>query len=75
MYNISRGLTLGSYLRGFSNHPHRGVDAEQHGCKTTEYENSDSPLPPLENVMYCVRVSLRKVNIFLAQHFREGGRG
>ncbi len=34
---------------------------------------SDSPLPPLLNVMYCVRVSLWTVKILLAQHKR--GRG
>ncbi len=33
-----------------------------------EYESTDSPLLPLLNVMYCVRVSLRTVKIFLAQH-------
>ncbi len=34
----------------------------------TEYKSTDSPLPPLLNVMYCVRVSLWVVKIFLAQH-------
>jgi hypothetical protein len=53
-------------------YPHGGVDAEQHGCKTTEYKNTDSPLS--STVMYCVRVSLRIVKIFLAQHYctKEG---
>ncbi len=34
------------------------VDYGRHSCKTTEYKSTDSPLPPLLNVMYCVRVSL-----------------
>jgi hypothetical protein len=48
--------------------PHRGR------CRTTrleEYKNTlstDSPLLPLLIVMYYVRVSLRTVKIFLAQH-------
>ncbi len=33
--------------------PHRGVDAGGHGYKTTEYKNTDSPLLPILNVMYC----------------------
>ncbi len=41
-----------SYLRGFYHSPHRGVDAGQHGCRTTEYKSTNSPLPPLLNVMY-----------------------
>jgi hypothetical protein len=32
-------------------------------------------LSPSFNVMYCVRVSLWTVEIFLEQHQREGGRG
>jgi hypothetical protein len=40
-----------------------------------EYKSADSPLPPLLNVMYFVRVSLRTVKIFLVQHLREGDRG
>ena len=55
-----------SYLRGFCHNPHRGVDERQHSCKTTKYKCTDSPLPPLLNVMYCVRVSLRTAKIFLA---------
>jgi len=38
------------------------------GCKTTECKSTDFPLPHLVNVIYCVRVSLRTVKIFLAQH-------
>ncbi len=40
----------------------RGPTFGDYGCKTT-----DSPLPPLLNVMYCVRVSLRTAKIFLTQ--------
>ncbi len=32
-----------------------------------QYNITDLPLPLLLNVMYCVRVSLRTVKIFLAQ--------
>jgi hypothetical protein len=52
----------------FVHYLHREVDAGQHGCKTTEYKSTDSLLPPLLNVMYCVRVFLRTVKLFLAQH-------
>ncbi len=34
-----------------------------------------TPSPPLLKVMYCVRVSLRTVKIFLAQQYREWDRG
>jgi hypothetical protein len=44
------------------------VESGQHGSKTTEYKSTDSPLPPLLNVMYYVRVT---VKIFLAQHSKE----
>jgi hypothetical protein len=64
-----------SHLQGFCHYLHRGVNAGQHCYKTTEYESTDTPLPPLLNVMYCVRVSLKTVKIFLAQHLREGGHG
>ncbi len=47
-----------SHLRGFCHYPYRGVDAGHHTCKTTEYKSTESPLPPLLNVMHCVRVSL-----------------
>jgi hypothetical protein len=55
------------HLQG-SCHYHRGVDAGQHGCETTEYKSTDTPLPPLLYVMYCVRFSLWTVKTFLAQH-------
>jgi hypothetical protein len=67
MENISRGPII-LYLWGFCTYPHREVNAEQHGCKDTEYKSANPPLPPLLNVMYCVRVSLKKVKIFLAQY-------
>jgi hypothetical protein len=62
--NISRDPTFGD----FCHYPHRGVDAGRHGFKNTEYKSTDTTLPPLLNVMYCVRVSLWTVKIFLAQH-------
>jgi hypothetical protein len=34
----------------------------------TAYPSTDYPFPPLLNVMYCVRVFLRTVKIFLAQN-------
>ncbi len=48
MENISRG----PYLLRFCHYPHRGVDTGQHGCKTTEYKSTDSPLPPLLDSIY-----------------------
>ncbi len=57
---------LRSHLRGFCHYPHKGFDAGCHSCKTTEYKAPLSPL--ILNVMYCVRVSLWTVKIFLAQH-------
>jgi hypothetical protein len=33
--------------------------------KTLEYTNTDSHIPPLLYVMYCVRVSLRTVKYYL----------
>ncbi len=62
MENINRGPT---FL--FCHCPHRVIDAGRHSCKTTEYKSTDSRLPPLLNVMYCVKVSLWTVKIFLAQ--------
>ncbi len=58
-----------SHLRGFFHYPHRGIDAGRNSWKTTEYKSTWNPLfTPLLNVMYCVRVSLWTVKIFLAQH-------
>ncbi len=50
---------------GFFHYPQRGFDAGQHGCKTTESESTDSPLPTLLSAMYCVRVSMKAVKISL----------
>jgi hypothetical protein len=61
MENISRGPTFG----GFCHYPHREVDAGRHGCKTTEYKSTDSSLPRLLIEMYCERVSLWTVKMFL----------
>ncbi len=48
-------------------YPHRRDDAGQHCWESTGYKSTDSTLPPLLNLMYCVRVSLSTVK-FLAQH-------
>ncbi len=66
MENISTVEVPDSHLRGFCHYPHRGVDAGSHSCKTKENKSKDSPLPPLLNVMYWMRVSLWTVKIFLA---------
>ncbi len=65
-------ISTESHLRGFCHYSHRGVHAGHYDCKTTEYKSTDSPLPPLLNVMYCGRVSLWTVNIFLAQYREKG---
>jgi hypothetical protein len=65
--NISRAKR--SFLRGFCHYPHSGFVAGQRGCDTSKYKSSDSSFPPILSVMYCVRVSLRTVKIFLAQHY------
>jgi hypothetical protein len=60
MENIGRGPIFGD----FCHYPHRGVDAGRHGCKTTGWiQEYRLPSPPLLNVMYCVKVSLRTVKI------------
>jgi hypothetical protein len=59
----SRGPTFGDFTLSF-----RGVEAKQPSSKTTEYKSTDSSLPPLLDAMYFVRVSMRTVKIFLAQH-------
>jgi hypothetical protein len=58
MENISRGPTFGDFVTEGS------MQLGHHGCKTTGYMSADSPLLPLLNVMYCVRVSLWTVNPF-----------
>jgi hypothetical protein len=67
-----------SYLRGFCHYPHRGVDAEQHGCKTTQYKSTvQTHLSPSIkcSLLHDSLLYLRTVKIFLAQHLREGGLG
>ncbi len=59
-----RGPTFGDFVTILT----EGIDAGQHSCKTTEYKSTDFPSPSLLNVMYCVRVSLGTVKIFLALH-------
>ncbi len=47
------------YLRGFSHYPHRGVDAGQHGCKTTEYRTRvQTPISPVSIKCNVLRESL-----------------
>jgi hypothetical protein len=47
MENISRGPTFGDFV------PIRTeASAGRYSCMTTEYKSTDSPLPPLLNVMY-----------------------
>ncbi len=64
MENLSRGPTFGDFVTILT----EGSMQDIHSCKTTEYKSTDFPLPPLFNVMYCVRVSLRIVKIFVEQH-------
>jgi hypothetical protein len=67
--NVSRS----PHLRGFCHYPHRRGDADSTVARLySKCKSRDSPVPPRLNVMYCVRVSLRTVKIFLAQHQREG---
>jgi hypothetical protein len=66
MESISRGPTFGDFVTIRTEGSMQDVSD---GCKTTEYKSiTDSPFPTLLNVMYCVRVSLLTVKIFLAQH-------
>ncbi len=65
MENISLVPTFGDFVTICTEGSMQNIMG---GCKTTEYNSTDSPLPPLLNVMYCVRVSLRTVKIFFAQH-------
>ncbi len=69
MENISRGLSFGDFVTFLT----EGSIGQQ-GCKTTEYKSSQSPPSIKCNVPYCVRVSLRKVKIFHAEHWRDEGR-
>ncbi len=61
MENKSRGPTFGDFLTILT-------EGSMQDNTVKRLESTDSPLPPLLNVMYCVRVSLKTVKIFLAQH-------
>ncbi len=65
MENISRGPTFGDFVTIFTE---ASMQDNTVARLRTEFKSTDSPLPPLLNVMYCVRVSLRTVKIFLAQN-------
>jgi hypothetical protein len=65
MENKSRGPTFGDFVT-------IRVDAGLYSCKTTE-NKSRLHSPNLLNVMYCVKVSLWTVKIFLAQYNKEKG--
>ncbi len=69
MENISRGPTFGDFVTIRPGASMQDItDAGHYSCKTTQYKSTYPPLPPLLNVMYCVRVSLWIGKIFLAQH-------
>jgi hypothetical protein len=63
MKNISRGSTFGDFVAIVRDGSMQDITIPR--LLSTRIQ---SPLPPLLNVMYCVKVSLRKVKIFLAQH-------
>jgi hypothetical protein len=68
MENISRGPTFGDFVTIEGSMQDKMVARLQ-------YTRVQTPLsPPLLNVMYCVRVSLRTVKLFLC-NTKEGGRG
>jgi hypothetical protein len=62
MKNISRGPTVRDFVTILTEGPMHDVTIAR-----LQSTRVDSPLPPLLNVMYFVRVSLRTVKIFLAQ--------
>jgi hypothetical protein len=66
MENISRGPTYGD----FYHYPHIG--SMQDNTVAILQSTRVSPLLPLLNVMYCVRVSLMKIKIFNAQQASTG---
>jgi hypothetical protein len=73
--NHTRGPTFGDFDTILTDGRRRTTR-----CKTTEYlykstYRLSSPLPPLINVMYCVRVSLRTVKNILCATLKRGGRG
>jgi hypothetical protein len=57
--NISRGPTFGDFVT-------IRIEASMHDVTAARVQTPLSS--PLLNVMFCVRVSLWTVNIFLAQH-------
>jgi hypothetical protein len=71
MENITRGPTFGDFVTFRTEGSMQDVRVARLG----EYKSTDFPLPPLLNIMYCVRVSLWTVKIFLGRHERERGRG
>jgi hypothetical protein len=70
--NISKGPTFRNFVTIYTEASMQDVTVAR--LHSTRVQTPLSPPPPL-NVMYCVRVSLRTVKIFLAQHLREGDRG
>ncbi len=68
MENISKGPTFGDFVTILT----EGLMQEVTVARLQSAKvGTDSPLPPLLNVMYgtyCLRASLRTVKIFLAQH-------
>jgi hypothetical protein len=71
MENMSRGPTFRNFVTIRTGESMQDITVA--GLQSTRVQTSLSP--PLLNVLYCVRVSLWTVKIFLSQHFREGGRG
>jgi hypothetical protein len=63
--NISRGPTSGDFINILTEASMQDITVARLQSTDT---GTDSPLPPLLYVMYCVRVSLWTVKIFLAQH-------
>jgi hypothetical protein len=63
MENIKRGLTFEDFVTILTE-----GSMQDNMAARLEYKSTDSPLPPLLNAMYCVRVSLRTVKIFIVQH-------
>jgi hypothetical protein len=61
MENISGSPTFGDFVTILT-------EGSMQDNTVARLQNTDAPLPLLFNVMYCVRISLRTVKIFLAQH-------
>jgi hypothetical protein len=67
-----------SYLRGFFHWLTiltEGSMQDNMEYKTTEYKSTDSRLPPVLVVMYCVRVSLRTIKYYLRNTKEKGVEG